>query len=74
MVIPKQPFGIAFLSTGAFAAARSDYPPVASWVLQCHTLGGVVAAADARSFAAGSDDALAGLPFFASYPASEMRP
>jgi hypothetical protein len=73
VVIPKQHFGIAFLSTGAFAAARSDYPPVASWLLQCHSPGGVVAAADARSFETGSDDALAGLPFFASYPASVTR-
>ncbi|OOK62380.1 hypothetical protein GY25_22625, partial [Pedobacter himalayensis] len=51
VVIPKQPFGIAFLSTGAFNAARTEHRPVARWVLGGHSLGGVVAAIDAQSLA-----------------------
>ena len=33
VVIVKQPLGIAFLATGAFAAARADYPETTGWVL-----------------------------------------
>lgn len=72
VVIPKQPFGIAFLSTGAFAAARADYSPVDRWVVGGHSLGGVVSAIDAESFATASSQPVVGVLFFASYPASDM--
>ncbi|MFC8302513.1 alpha/beta hydrolase [Specibacter sp. NPDC057265] len=72
VVIPKQPLGIAFLSTGSFTAAQNQYPPVQRWVLGGHSLGGVVAALDAQSFAEEKDDAVAGVLFFASYPAADM--
>lgn len=72
VVIPKQPLGIAFLSTGAFSHARSAHPPVTSWVLGGHSLGGVVSAIDAESFSDGADHGVAGMLLFASYPASNM--
>lgn len=72
VVIPKQPFGIAFLSTGAFSHARTAHPPVTSWVLGGHSLGGVVSAIDAESFSQAADHGVAGMLFFASYPASNM--
>lgn len=72
VVIPKQPFGIAFLSTSAFASARTEYPPVGRWVLGGHSLGGVVAANDAQAFSKDLTDPVAGLLLFASYPASDM--
>lgn len=72
VVIPKQPFGIAFLATGAFDAARAEHQPVDRWVLGGHSLGGVVAAMDAESFAQAPNDPAAGLLFYASYPATDM--
>ncbi len=72
VVIPKQPFGIAFLSTGAFTSAQTQHPLVKRWVLGGHSLGGVVAAMDAQSFAKEVDDPVAGILFFASYPATDM--
>ena len=72
VVIPKQPFGIAFLSTGAFSSARTEHPTVDRWVLGGHSLGGVVAATDAQSFSKEPGDPVAGVLFFASYPASDM--
>lgn len=47
VVIPKPPFGIAFLTTSVFTEARSDHPPVNRWVVGGHSLGGVVAASAA---------------------------
>lgn len=72
VVIPKQPFGIAFLSTGAFTSAQNQHPPVERWVVGGHSLGGVVAAMDAQSFAQEGADPVAGVLFFASYPATDM--
>ena len=72
VVIPKQPFGIAFLSTGAFGSARAGHPPVSRWVVGGHSLGGTVAAMDAQSFAGASTDPVVGLLFFASYPANDL--
>ncbi|WP_207344619.1 alpha/beta hydrolase [Arthrobacter sp. E3] len=72
VVIPKQPFGIAFLSTGAFNAARAEHPPVDRWVVGGHSLGGTVAAIDAQSHSAPSGDGVVGLMLYASYPATDM--
>ena len=64
VVIPKQPFGIAFLATGALAAAEDAHPEVAAWAVGGHSLGGTVAATYA-------EDA-SGLLLYASYPASDI--
>ncbi|WBM80992.1 alpha/beta hydrolase [Cryobacterium breve] len=72
VVIPKQPFGIAFLSTGAFGSARAAHAPVTRWVVGGHSLGGTVAALDAQSFAGASTESVVGLLFFASYPANDL--
>ncbi len=72
VVIPKQPFGIAFLSTGAFDSARAEHRPVDRWVLGGHSLGGVVAAMNAETFARAANDPSAGLLFYASYPSTDM--
>ncbi|UFS57476.1 alpha/beta hydrolase [Subtercola endophyticus] len=72
VVIPKQPFGIAFLSTGAFDAARSQYPEVTQWVVGGHSLGGTVAAMDAQAYAGAASEPVVGLLLFASYPATDM--
>jgi pimeloyl-ACP methyl ester carboxylesterase len=72
VVIAKQPLGIAFLSTGAFATARAAHHPVTRWVVGGHSLGGVVAAIDAETFAGATRDPVVGLLFFASYPATNI--
>lgn len=72
VLIPKQPFGIAFLATGAFASAHTEHPAIGRWVVGGHSLGGVVAAMNAQSFAGAPNDPVAGLLFYASYPANDM--
>ena len=72
VVIPKQPLGIAFLSTRAFNTARTEHYPVDRWVLGGHSLGGVVAAMNAQSAAKDPGKPVAGVLFFASYPASDI--
>ena len=72
VVIAKQPLGIAFLSGGAFATARAAHDPVTRWVVGGHSLGGLVAATDAETFAGAARDPVVGLLFFASYPASNI--
>lgn len=72
VVITKQPLGIAFLATGAFATARAAHHPVTHWVVAGHSLGGLVAATDAETFARAAHDPVVGLLFFASYPATNI--
>lgn len=72
VVIVKQPLGIAFLSLGAFAAVRSDYPDVEAWVLGGHSLGGTVASIQANDNGGDSPGAARGLLLHASYPASDI--
>ena len=64
--------GIAFLSSGACATARAAHHPVTRWVVGGHSLGGVVAATDAETFAGATRDPVVGLFFFASYPATNI--
>lgn len=64
VVIPKQPFGIGFLATGALATARDAHPEIASWVVGGHSLGGTVAA--------GTSEEADGLLLYAAYPASDI--
>jgi pimeloyl-ACP methyl ester carboxylesterase len=72
VVIAKQPLGIAFLSTGAFATARAAHHPVTRWVVGGHSLGGLVASTDAETFAGATRDPVVGLLLFASYPATNI--
>jgi hypothetical protein len=72
VVITKQPLGIAFLSMGAFATARSAHNPVTRWVVGGHSLGGLVASTDAETFAGVARDPVVGLLLFASYPATNI--
>ncbi|PPF81897.1 alpha/beta hydrolase [Subtercola sp. Z020] len=84
VVIPKQPLGIAFLATGAFAGERASFPGVTQWIVGGHSLGGTVAALDARSYAVpvaestsgpvgtGGGEPVVGLLLYASYPANDI--
>jgi hypothetical protein len=72
VVIAKPPLGIAFLSIGAFDAARSEHPDAARWVLGGHSLGGVVAAAEADRADGDATAPAAGLVLYASYPAGDL--
>jgi hypothetical protein len=70
--ITKQPLGIAFLATGAFARARSAHPEITHWVVGGHSLGGVVAAMDADAHDGDATGRVTGLLLYASYPASDL--
>lgn len=70
--IPKQPLGIAFLSTGAFETARDTADGISSWVVGGHSLGGTVAAITAESFSDAASRPVIGLMLYASYPATNM--
>lgn len=72
VVIVKQPLGIAFLAVGALDSAASDYSTVHTWVGAGHSLGGTVAAMEAVDLHNASPDRLAGLVFWASYPAGSL--
>ena len=74
MVIPKQPLGIAFLSTRAFESVQSTTPGVSQWVVAGHSLGGTVAAMEAQDHGAAADAGhpVVGLLLHASYPAGDL--
>ncbi|MCW4466810.1 alpha/beta hydrolase [Glutamicibacter sp. MNS18] len=72
VVIPKQPLGIGFLATNAFAAVRSSFDQVESWVVGGHSLGGVVASNDAEAFHVSPGHPVRGLLLFASYPVTDL--
>ena len=72
VVIPKQPLSIAFLALGAFDGASAAHPEISEWVLGGHSLGGTVAAIEANTAAVADPASIAGLLFFASYPADDM--
>ncbi|WP_402468981.1 alpha/beta hydrolase [Isoptericola aurantiacus] len=74
VVVAQQPLGIAFLATGAFDDARARHPEAEQWVVGGHSLGGVVASADADA-ADEPDDGSApavGLLLYASYPNGDV--
>ena len=73
VVVAKQPLGIAFLATGAFASARDAFPRITEWVAGGHSLGGTVAAMTADEHDADPVAPVTGLLLYASYPASDMR-
>jgi pimeloyl-ACP methyl ester carboxylesterase len=72
VVIPKQPLGIAFLSTTVFESTRTQFPQAKNWVVGGHSLGGTVAAIDAEKFCGTQSEPVVGLLLFASYPATNM--
>jgi dienelactone hydrolase len=74
VVITKQPLGIAFLNTFAFASTAAAYPEVATWVVGGHSLGGTVACIDAEKHDTDQPGAghVSGLLLYASYPATDM--
>ena len=74
VVITKQPLGIAFLNTFAFASTAAAYPDVATWDVGGHSLGGTVACIDADNHDtdAPGQGRVSGLLLFASYPATDM--
>ncbi|MFD7023644.1 alpha/beta hydrolase [Promicromonospora sukumoe] len=76
VVIAKQPLAVAFLAGGAFDAARDQVPGAERWVVGGHSLGGVVASAEAASDAeapdAGGIAPVVGLLLYASYPAEDL--
>ncbi|RFA09224.1 hypothetical protein B7R54_08285 [Subtercola boreus] len=71
VVITKQPLGIAFLATGAFAADRDAFASVTHWIVGGHSLGGTVAALDAAAHDTDTTEPVAGLLLYASYPAGD---
>lgn len=72
VVIVKQPFGIAFLATGALREARQAVPDVTGWVLAGHSLGGTVAAMQADAADEDAHAPAVGLLLWASYPAGDV--
>jgi hypothetical protein len=74
VVIAKQPFGIGFFATGAFESVRAATPEVTGWVVGGHSLGGTVAAFEARDHgpAVDPDRPVVGLLLHASYPAGDL--
>ena len=72
VVIPKQPLGIAFLASGAFASAQAANPQITNWVVGGHSLGGTVAAMDAQAHDRDTSAPVSCLLLYASYPASDM--
>jgi dienelactone hydrolase len=65
VVVVKPPFGVALLSTAT--AALDAHPEVTRWAVGGHSLGGVAAAT-----AAGSDQRVGGVFFWASYPNRDL--
>lgn len=72
VVIVKQPFGIAFLATGALDEARASFPGIGGWVVAGHSLGGTVAAIEADAADTDPVAPAIGLLLYASYPAGDI--
>lgn len=68
VVIPKVPLGLAMLSPGSLDQAREAHPDVSGWIVGGHSLGGVVASAQASI----AKPAVDGLLLYASYPANDI--
>lgn len=73
VIIAKQPLGIGFLALSAFDSARAANPDISRWIVAGHSLGGTVAALQAADTNAETDSPVAGMLFYASYPASDVR-
>ncbi len=68
VIITPMPFNLAVFGIGAADAAITAHPEVTTWALAGHSLGGSMAAQYASDHAA----QVAGLAFWASYPATDL--
>jgi len=68
VIIPPMPFNLAVFNINAADAAIADHPEVATWAIGGHSLGGSMAA----QYTADHPDAIDGLAFWASYPATDL--
>jgi hypothetical protein len=68
VVITPMPFNLAVFGIGAADAVIAAHPEVAAWAMAGHSLGGSMAA----QYVADHRDAVAGLAFWASYPATDL--
>lgn len=68
VIITPMPFNLAVFGIGAADAAIAAHPEVTSWALAGHSLGGSMAA----QYASDHTTRVAGLAFWASYPATDL--
>ena len=68
VIITPMPFNLAVFGIGAADAARAAHPEVATWALAGHSLGGSMAA----QYVSDHREEIAGLAFWASYPATDL--
>ncbi len=68
VVITPMPFNLAVFDIAAADAAIEAHPEVSTWALAGHSLGGSMAA----QYTADHPDTVAGLAFWASYPATDL--
>ncbi len=68
VVVTPMPFNLAVFGIGAADGAIAAHPEVATWALAGHSLGGSMAA----QYASDHRDAVRGLAFWASYPATDL--
>jgi pimeloyl-ACP methyl ester carboxylesterase len=68
VIITPMPFNLAVFGIGAADAARAAHPEVATWALAGHSLGGSMAA----QYVSDHRDGIAGLAFWAAYPATDL--
>jgi pimeloyl-ACP methyl ester carboxylesterase len=68
VIVTPMPFNLAVFGIGAADAAIAAHPEVASWALAGHSLGGSMAA----QYASDRTAQVAGLAFWASYPATDL--
>lgn len=72
VIIPKQPFGVGLLATGALDNARAAHPEITSWVVGGHSLGGTAAADMASAPTPAGSAPVDGLLLYAAYPSSNI--
>jgi hypothetical protein len=68
VIITPMPFNLAVFGIGSADAAIAAHPEVAAWAMAGHSLGGSMAA----QYTADHLDAIEGLAFWASYPATDL--
>lgn len=73
VVVLKEPFGIAFLDQNHAGTVMKLHPEITTWVVAGHSLGGVVAASYADGHPFVGTAKVAGLAFYASYPATRLE-
>ncbi len=72
VAVLKEPFGLSITDGGHAGRVMEAHPEIARWVVGGHSLGGVSAAAFADSHPEVGGAEVAGLVFYASYPAGKM--